>query len=571
MTSFYLYGSRLRQIKKCLVIFSVLLLISCTPRLKTIGLIDGDSKLTQQSPHHKQEVNSRQKLNVKLVLDLPTRQALMDERWERQPGLNRQPWYQFFLNFKQVPPPKIQSFHLGRSLFTESTTLNLVEQLIVKELQKLDIDIKITEVDSWESSDNGSALSLDQLAHSLRTKSEQNFDEAFRTEKSNEPQSANSQKTIYIGLVSTPTPSFPRLSDLLWARPDVSVIVVRRPIGFYAQHPSAITEATARLMLRGIAEYLAIAPVCDGGWGGADRDELMGLLSTPSLMVSHQTAPLSPTVMRSPLMRGAQDSPHQMRSDESALDLPWRFEELSWSMLSKQLSLANELKVSDLSSELNFRRSRACSRFKVLHSGCSATSSPLKSSAASLCFSDRDRLISFEKAGLLEGPLWLKYKTTAQGLVALENGDLSQAFKRCQAIADHYPSLLASKCAGLAADQLNELSSATLYLRAYLSSHPHDIESLSRLARVLGAQGLDREAVAILRRLALEGPNRLGKEYGRVLYNLGVAEAQLNRPHVAIETWKKIAKDDPLYEPAQTLIDSLQASEHTEAHSSSIR
>ena len=171
--------------------------------------------------------------------------------------------------------------------------------------------------------------------------------------------------------------------------------------------------------------------------------------------------------------------------------------------------------------------------------------------------SKREPLMEIYREGLLNGEMWLKYQTTALGFEALKNGHIQLAYDRCRSVAKHYPSLLASKCAGFAADRLGMFDEAILYLRAYISSHPDDIGSISRLAKVLGLRGRDREAIALLRRLSKRAPTLLGDEYSRILFNLGVAEAKLGYREAALLVWRKIPVDDEMYQDARQLIEAF--------------
>ena len=166
----------------------------------------------------------------------------------------------------------------------------------------------------------------------------------------------------------------------------------------------------------------------------------------------------------------------------------------------------------------------------------------------------------FDK-GLLTGKIWSNYYTTALGLIALKKGQYQLAYDRCRKVANHHPSLLASKCAGIAAEALGHLDFASLYLRAYLSSHPNDVAALSKLAKILGKKGKDREAVALLRRLALEKSEQLGNEKSKILFNLGVAEARLGNLAAAKKSWEQLDQSSEEYKAAMKLIQALSIKE----------
>lgn len=515
-------------------------LLSCTsitqpsPDQRPIKPREASVDLSERMP--------QRRISLKIFLDLPARQALLNERWARPPLHQLPSWLTQLEGRGKLSELLGKSFSKTSSLYAHSETLSIIESLLVSNFSPLGIRLDVTEIISWESSNNGVALSLDQLGQQLRDH------EKYRENPSD-------SSSLFVGITSTPAPSFAQLSDMMWARPNIPIIITRRPIEYYGQADQATGRATARLIIRGIAESLGFAPVCDGGWGGVSRDRLMGLLSSPALspqQIVNNNLPRAS--VRDPYLGGAQPNAAGP-SSSSSLEVLWRFDSLGWSDLSKRLA-ESYIAEPTLQQRVSLTH-LSCRRFRTLQERCPRDDSMLKRSAASLCMSKREPLMEIYREGLLNGEMWLKYQTTALGFEALKNGHIQLAYDRCRSVAKHYPSLLASKCAGFAADRLGMFDEAILYLRAYISSHPDDIGSISRLAKVLGLRGRDREAIALLRRLSKRAPTLLGDEYSRILFNLGVAEAKLGYREAALLVWRKIPVDDEMYQDARQLIEAF--------------
>jgi tetratricopeptide (TPR) repeat protein len=491
-----------------------------------------DQKLIPHKKSGHQEIKSLQRLlRVNLYLDLSTRQTLMHEKWQRP-------------IFSQVSAPIIDhKNNFMSSLLLESNTLRVLEYTLNKSFSGLGIKLRLNSIHSWESSVNGKALSLDHLAHTLRSKR------------------LRSPDFINIGLVSTSSPSFAQLSDLLWSRADVPVVIVRRPLQYYSHELIPAAQSTARLIIRGIGEYLGIAPVCDGGWGGATRDQLLGLIISKGMNYD-QAGRTNYATMQDPNLRGVPFDQDLAEPQE----VQWLFSTLSWSKGSQALLEIMQRTKQENTSTFALNQNKTCLKFETLKRLCENSYSKQNTPdtlhlifrLGDRCMSQQKSLLSMHQKGLLADKAWINYQTTALGIKALNSGHYQHAFNQCKLIANHHPSLLASKCAGIAAEALGQLDLASLYLRAYLSSHPNDIESLSKLAKVLGKSGKDKEAVALLRRLALEKPNQLGLEKSRILFNLGVAEAKLGNLDAAKAAWQKLDKSSKAYLEATELLDRLR-------------
>ncbi len=522
-------------------------------------------KATSQNQSVDGHGKSQEQLHIKLnlYLDLATRQNLVQEHWDR-PILNHLEAQRYTLNKPSTKTTNEQSFMLSSTLLTNGFLLHLEHELN-QEFKALGIKVSLNSLQAWESSLDGKALSLDHLAHTLRSKPTPTF---------NVSQDASTPmvQEMHIGLTSSPLPSFAQLSDLLWARAGVSAVIVNRPLSYYKtngetrESKTAIETAIIRLLLRGIAESLYLAPVCDGGWGGANRDQLLGLKTLALVTPNHQN--VSPSLRRDPYLRGA-PPPSNEEYNEASSPRPWSFKALSWSQSSKELfklHVGQSLKQSTV-------LSTHCKRFDLLSLSCkpnpdskspvanhlSNIINPLFKHAGEVCMSQENSLIAQYNKGHLNSAYWQDYRQSAIGLLSLKKQKFKKAYSLCQKVAKHHPQLVASKCAGLAALELGDFSLASLYLRAYLSSHPDEIDSLSALAKSLGHEGKDKEALAILQRLSKRPKKELGEKANQVWFNLGIAHARLGFVSKAKQAWLELELNSSEAQEAKKLLERLDA------------
>ena len=534
------------------ILLYIINLSACGDHLKFRSLSEAHQTTTQPSIKIPKEQHGLNHIKLNIYLDLATRQALVQERWNRP------------IVGPLIPQAqKLQTTDLSRPLLSsaliENSFLVQLEHKLNKNLSDLEIRISVNSVQAWESSLDGKALSLDHLAHTLRSR--------LTNTSINNQSNALSNQLMNIGLISSPLPSFAQLSDLVWARGGVPVVIVNRPLFYYQNDQTAAHTATTRLLIRGIAESLRIAPVCDGGWGGVKRDKLLGLKPVPLAMTNQQTLPNN--LSRDPYLRGAPPQKNNASDfQEDSSPKPWSFKALKWSSSSKTL-----MKQYSAHTKEKTRSDLNCERFELLQSTClkskhqrnsphqhtlSPSLNSLLRAAGDMCMNDKSSLIVQYQKGYLKHPQWNDYELSAKGLLSLENGQARQALNYCQAVANHQPQILASKCAGLAALELKEYSIASLYLRAYLSSHPNEIESLSLLAKSLGYEGKDEEALALLKRLSFRPKSELQDKRNQILFNLGIAEARLGNLKRAKKAWSQLDPNSGEAKEATKLIKNLE-------------
>ena len=541
------------------VLIRIILFSLCLLSLSACGdhhIVQMFSKKTNPKPisskSNQQKLKPTRYIKLNIYLDLETRQALVQEHWNRPVLSPLLPQRSNNLAVELNRP-------LLSSALIENGFLIQLEQRLNEEYSPLGLRVSLNSVQAWESSLNGRSLGLDNLAHTLRSK----FD--LRPQSQNDL--SKTDYTINVGLITSPLPSFAQLSDLIWARGGVPVVIVNRPLFYYLNDQSAAHTATSRLLIRGIAESLEIAPVCDGGWGGAKRDQLLGFKLAPLAIATPQSMPTN--LSRDPYLRGTplQNDYEKDLNDNSSSD-SWTFQEMKWSSSSKAL-LQHYNRQSKFQTAPNYH----CKRFELLHSSCSSAArntthqktilsnslTPLLKTSGDLCMSKKDYLIEQYQKGYLNFPQWKAYRITAQGFVSLQDGKADLALKYCQAIANHHPQLLASKCAGKAALELKNYSLASLYLRAYLSSHPNEVDSLYLLAKSLGHEGKDEEALAILKRLAKRSRSELKNKRNKILFNLGIAEARLGHYQNATRAWSKLDPSSNEAVEASALIKKLES------------
>jgi predicted Zn-dependent protease len=240
-------------------------------------------------------------------------------------------------------------------------------------------------------------------------------------------------------------------------------------------------------------------------------------------------------------------------------DTLWKFKEISWGKFSDQVIKDTHHKISMKRDLWRSTASESCQKFKRLRKQCPTPSHLLKSFARH-CFSQEGDLIDAYREGLLDTQEWSDERESALGLIALRSGEHQRAFERCASVARHHPSMVASKCAGIAAERLGTWREAALYLRAYLASHPRDVPVHSALARILGKQGSDRDAVSLLRDL-VSHQDDLGDEHGRIYLNLGIGEARLGNWREAIRAWATIQPKEAEYTKAQELLKAFNQDE----------
>lgn len=152
-----------------------------------------------------------------------------------------------------------------------------------------------------------------------------------------------------------------------------------------------------------------------------------------------------------------------------------------------------------------------------------------------------------------------------EGLAALTNDDPTRALALCAPLAAERPETEASRCAGLAAEQLGDLPTAARYLRAWLS-HQGEVQGpdpirdpvLLALARAVGRAGDDAAARALLAGYVQRNP-----EDARAHLNLGIAAARMGDYTAARFAWERarglVAEGDALRADADRLLEQLPA------------
>lgn len=135
--------------------------------------------------------------------------------------------------------------------------------------------------------------------------------------------------------------------------------------------------------------------------------------------------------------------------------------------------------------------------------------------------------------------------------LAMIETDPGAAYTACAPIADRAPEL-AARCAGRAAEELGRHDDAIRYLRAWLSRHPGDEDTLLRLAREVGRDGDDAAARALLERAVAEHPDFIDARL-----NLGIARARLGDYPGARAAWQAVLDRRPDHVEARRLIEQL--------------
>lgn len=139
-----------------------------------------------------------------------------------------------------------------------------------------------------------------------------------------------------------------------------------------------------------------------------------------------------------------------------------------------------------------------------------------------------------------------------EGLAALESERWQAAYDLCRPLADAFPQSEAPRCAGLAAEQLDQPQIAIPLLRAHLAHHTADDTIMLRLARLIGRTGDDGAARALLEGFVARNPNAI-----KARLNLGVAYARLGKYDEARAQWEAALRIDPESETARKLLDQL--------------
>ena len=148
-----------------------------------------------------------------------------------------------------------------------------------------------------------------------------------------------------------------------------------------------------------------------------------------------------------------------------------------------------------------------------------------------LAYQRPEALLAAHRAGALEHSSLHALAQIARGLAALSEGSLEEAYERCHRAADQLSLGPAGRCAGIAAAKLHRDEHAIRYLRGWLEGSPRDLEARVELALALGRSGDDESAARQLTGCLLESEG--SPFWGRVLLNLGIAEARLGRYEAA--------------------------------------
>ncbi|MEE2787334.1 MAG: tetratricopeptide repeat protein [Myxococcota bacterium] len=138
------------------------------------------------------------------------------------------------------------------------------------------------------------------------------------------------------------------------------------------------------------------------------------------------------------------------------------------------------------------------------------------------------------------------------GRKALKAGDDSKALRICQPIAREIPDSGAALCAAKASESLGNQPLAIKYYRAHLAFNPTHLESLARLARLVGRLGDDDAARALLERALPLAPDDI-----ELRINLGVAYARLGEYDEARKHWMHALTVNPQHSDARKLLRQL--------------
>ncbi len=128
----------------------------------------------------------------------------------------------------------------------------------------------------------------------------------------------------------------------------------------------------------------------------------------------------------------------------------------------------------------------------------------------------------------------------ASGLAALAAGRTEEALRRCAAAAEADPSSEASRCAGLAAEKLGRSDDGERHLRAWLLHHEGDRDATLALARLVGRNGDDAAARAVLAAWV-----DAHADDADAWLNLGIAHARLGDVAAARRAWETVLQLRP--------------------------
>jgi tetratricopeptide (TPR) repeat protein len=142
----------------------------------------------------------------------------------------------------------------------------------------------------------------------------------------------------------------------------------------------------------------------------------------------------------------------------------------------------------------------------------------------------------------------------AAGVAALEADDPATALAHCGPLAEHMPAGPATLCAAQAAERSDRSEDAIRFYRALLAHNPDHAGALLALARLVGRDGDDAAARALLARCVKAHPDSI-----EARLNLGVALARLGDLQGARATWSALLERDPKHEEAKTLLRQLEA------------
>jgi tetratricopeptide (TPR) repeat protein len=396
---------------------------------------------------------------------------------------------------------------------------------------------------------------IEDQSFDWQTNGEDNLDSLFRKLKEKADKEGIPTDTIWLGYTATTPPSHATTDQLIQSRYAQPLILMRDVAHYFSgiqeDDPKDELKALKNLLLLAIGQIFGALPTCQLDWMTFSKNQLLGMK-------------LSNFVYQRPIT-----SSNRYRNQFDTVETI----SVEADQLNDQLSIARRIKKwapinqtlihlhRQIPLQINPHISSvlATSAIDVIRQQQQEQTCALHTPRLELLYAIRyqnqEALLEDEKLGIFENhPLLKDYQEIALGLKALNDQKPELAYQKCQPIASHKPSTLASKCAGLASVQLNDSENAIRFLRAYLGVNPKSEESILALAKQIGKNGDDLSALSLLMQ-ALE----INPSMPKTLLNIGIAYIRLQKYEKAKDYLNQINSTASEYQDAQQLIKQIES------------
>ncbi|MEE2643829.1 MAG: hypothetical protein VYD19_02740 [Myxococcota bacterium] len=383
-----------------------------------------------------------------------------------------------------------------------------------RRLAPLSIRLEVRRRHSWETGGERRLFSLyEQLS----------------TRRSNDPKTAAASPTLWIGWTQQPPGSYAPLNELSYGVYGSPIIIMRSLDSYFSdwkrrpEYAQRLANAEQNLLLRRLVMTF-------GGIAGCGQPGQLLSASPAHLLGQRRDRSRRPIPMRRLPLSSIERALLQLH-----LEAPLSFPP------SLEAEVAERALALSLSSSLQ-RCQNAADRLLLWGTVAYA--------------SDQSLRIAREQGRLTHRAL-APLQALAEGLEALSEGDFERAEVRCRAQAERLSISLAGRCAGIAAARLGKDQHAERYLRGWLSASAQDLEARLELALALGRQGNDAAAARQLTSCLAHG--EASPLAGRILLNLGIAEARLGRYRSAERRWRAVPEGAKERPEAEQLLADLRA------------